>query len=268
MKLRKLVATGFKSFADRTEFEFGDGISCIVGPNGCGKSNVVDAVKWVLGEQSAKSLRGSEMMDVIFNGSSTRRVSGHAEVTLVFDNSDKLLEPNVPGYDIAGGGDISVTRRLFRSGQSEYLINKSLFRLKDVLEMFLDTGIGVHAYGVSEQGHVEVFLQASHEERRAIFDEASGISKYKARKKETLRKLDRVEQNLLRLTDVLGEVERRLRSIKYQAGKARNYQVYVARLNELKSLHLLSRYHLLLQQRRSLESDLDRNNDVLSACNT
>ncbi len=269
MKLKKLILSGFKSFADRTEFEFDDGISGVVGPNGCGKSNVVDAVKWVLGEQSAKSLRGSEMMDVIFNGSSARRAAGSAEVTLVFDNIHGQLSPpekNLPSKDYQGNV-VSVTRKLFRSGQSEYLINKVPARLKDIREMFLDTGIGNNAYGVIEQGQVEGFLQASHDERRLIFDEAAGISKYKARKKEAIRKIERVEQNLLRLEDILAEVEKRLRSIKYQAGKARNYQTYSQRLNELRSLHLLARYHQMRKQRAELESRLDRETDSLSAIN-
>ncbi|MDP7288287.1 MAG: AAA family ATPase, partial [Phycisphaerae bacterium] len=177
MKLKKLIMCGFKSFVDRTELEFDEGISCIVGPNGCGKSNVVDAMKWVLGEQSAKSLRGTEMLDVIFNGSSARRAAGSAEVTLVFDNSDGLLQ--LAFSDGSVSDVISVTRRLYRSGQSEYLINKAPCRLKDIREMFMDTGIGIDAYSVIEQGRVEVFLQASQDERRTIFDEAAGISKYK-----------------------------------------------------------------------------------------
>ncbi|MFP4054172.1 MAG: chromosome segregation protein SMC [Phycisphaerae bacterium] len=267
MKLKKLIVAGFKSFADRTEFEFDDGISCIVGPNGCGKSNVVDAMKWVLGEQSAKSLRGSEMMDVIFNGSSDRRASGSAEVTLVFENADGVLQPpeGVRKPSDAKDSDIvSITRRLYRSGQSEYLINKIPARLKDIREMFLDTGVGNNAYGVIEQGQVEGFLQASHEERRLIFDEAAGISKYKARKKEAIRKLDRVEQNLLRTTDVLAEVEKRLRSIKYQAGKARNYQTYSERLAELRSLHSLAKYHGYTRQRLQLQEKVDAEHDRLA----
>ncbi len=265
MKLKTLIVSGFKSFADRTEFEFDDGVSCIVGPNGCGKSNVVDALKWVLGEQSAKSLRGSEMMDVIFNGSANRRPSGSASVTLVFDNVCGTLQPPV---EVEGSGEVSITRRLFRSGQSEYLINKKVARLKDIREMFMDTGIGVDAYGVIEQGRVELFLQASHDERRAIFDEAAGISKYKARKRETLRKLDRVEQNLLRLNDILGEVDKRLRSIKYQAGKARNYQAYSERLKDLKGLHFLAQYHTLGRQRVELQKKLDGRSDALAAIGT
>ena len=267
MKLKKLILSGFKSFADRTEFEFDDGISCVVGPNGCGKSNIVDAVKWVLGEQSAKSLRGSEMMDVIFNGSATRRASGMAEVTLVFDNSSGLLQPNLPSETPVNGG-VSISRRLYRSGQSEYLINKVACRLRDVREMFMDTGVGVDAYSLIEQGRVEMFLQASQDDRRAIFDEAAGISKYKARKKEASRKLERVEQNLLRITDILGEVEKRLRSIKYQAGKARNYQAYSERLKELKSLYFLAQHHTLTEQRRSLQHKLDEGNDALASINT
>lgn len=267
MKLKKLIAYGFKSFADRTEFVFDEGISCIVGPNGCGKSNVVDAVRWVLGEQSAKSLRGSEMMDIIFSGSSARRPSGHAEVTLVFENADGVLQPNLPDQQ-SPPAQVAITRKLFRSGQSEYLINKITCRLRDIREMLMDTGVGAHAYAVIEQGQIDAFLQASHDERRAIFDEASGISKYKARKKETMRKLERVEQNMLRLGDVLGEVERRLRSIKYQAGKARNYQAYSEQLNELKSLFVLSQYHLFSQNRKELERTLDQGTDSLAAINT
>ena len=264
MKLKKLILAGFKSFADRTEFEFDDGISCVVGPNGCGKSNIVDAVKWVLGEQSAKSLRGSEMLDVIFNGSSTRRGSGMAQVTLVFDNDQGLLRPMIQGEEQICDV-ISLSRRLYRSGQSEYLINKQPCRLRDVREMLMDTGIGVDAYSVIEQGQVSAFLQASQDDRRAIFDEVAGISKYKARKREAMRKLERVEQNMLRLTDILAEVEKRLRSIKLQAGKARNYQIHAERLKELKSLHFLAQYYELTGHRRQLQSRLDTAHDALAA---
>jgi len=260
MKLTKLILSGFKSFADKTEFEFDDGISCIVGPNGCGKSNVVDAVKWVLGEQSAKSLRGSEMMDVVFNGSSSRRPAGGAEVTLVFDNSKGLLRPD--GSDGHPPADVvSVTRKLFRSGASEYLINKTPCRLRDIREMFMDTG---NAYSLVEQGRVERFLQASQDERRSIFDEAAGISKYKARKKEAQRKLERVEQNLLRVGDILAEVQKRLRSIKHQAGKARSYQTYSERLKDLRSLYFLANYHTMSVHRGELQKMLDAGSDTLA----
>ena len=256
MKLKKLILAGFKSFADRTAFDFDDGVSAIVGPNGCGKSNVVDAFKWVLGEQSAKSLRGSEMMDVIFNGCATRKPAGRAEVTLVFDNAEGVLRPNGDEGD-APPAEVAVGRRLYRNGQSEYLINKAPARLKDIREMFMDTGIGVDAYSLIEQGRVEVFLQSSQDDRRAIFDEAAGISRYKARRKEALRKLDRVEQNLLRLNDIQAEVEKRLRSIKQQAGKARNYQAYSERLKELRSLFFLAQYHKFQQQRDEVRRRLD-----------
>lgn len=264
MKLKKLILAGFKSFADRTEFEFDDGVSCVVGPNGCGKSNIVDAIKWVLGEQSAKSLRGGEMLDVIFNGSSSRNKSSQASVTLVFDNGDGLLQPSING-EIQATDMVSVTRRLFRSGQSEYLINNQPSRLRDVKDMFLDTGVGTNAYSIIEQGRVSQFLQASQEERRAFFDEAAGISRYKQRKKEALRKLERVEQNLLRLNDILAEVEKRLRSIKLQAGKARNYQTYSERLKELRSLFFLARYHTMKGRRREQEGSIDATTDRLSA---
>lgn len=263
MKLRRLILSGFKSFADRTELEFHDDITCIVGPNGCGKSNIVDAIKWVLGEQSAKSLRGAEMMDVIFNGSATRRASGAAEVTLVFADVEGALTPNIDRQRL-DGDLVSVTRRLYRGGHSEYLINNVLCRLRDVRDMFMDTGIGVDAYSVIEQGRVEMFLNASTQDRRGVFDEAAGISKYKARKKEALRKLERVDQDLFRVNDILGEVEKRLRSVKLQAGRARSHQTHTDRLKELKGLHYLANYHRLSQQRTELQTRLDAANDHLT----
>ena len=235
MELKRLEVFGFKSFADRTRFEFDSGITVIVGPNGCGKSNVVDAVKWVLGEQSPKSLRGREMADVIFAGSESRRSLGFAEATLTFDNSSGMLP-----IDTA---EVEVSRRLYRSGESEYLLNRKPCRLRDIRELFMDTGVGVDAYSLIEQGKVDVLLQSNPHERRLIFEEAAGISKYKAKRKEAERKLARTEQNLLRLGDILDEVERRLRSVKYQAGKARNYKQYTERLKELRVSYALNQYH-------------------------
>lgn len=257
MRLKKLVVHGFKSFADRTEFRFDHPITGIVGPNGCGKSNVVDAVKWVLGEQSAKSLRGDAMMDVIFNGSHTRKPAGMAEVTLVFENP-KRDDASADGCGRLLNLDtdeVSVGRRLFRDGTSEYQINGHTARLKDVRELFLDTGVGVDAYSVIEQGRVAALLEANPEERRQIFEEAAGISKFKVKKKEAQRKLEKTEQNLSRVQDIVDEVDRRLRSVKVAAGKARNYQEYAARLNELRLTYSLREYHGLFSQIQTLEAE-------------
>ncbi len=263
MKLKSLTLAGFKSFADKTTFDFHDGVTCVVGPNGCGKSNVVDAIKWVLGEQSPKSLRGGEMLDVLFNGTSQRRSAGYAEVTLTFEDVAGVLRlPGAEGEE--ANHAVTVGRRLYRNGESEYLVNKQVVRLRDIREMFMDTGIGVRAYSLIEQGKVETFLQASPTDRRVVFDEAAGISKYKSRKREALRRLERVEQNLLRLTDILAEVQKRLRSIKYQAGKARSYQAYSARLKELRALFSLAEYHRLSLQRKQLQGECDGLADKLA----
>ena len=234
MILEKIVLDGFKSFADKTDFSFNQQITAIVGPNGCGKSNVVDALKWVLGEQSTKSLRSGQMADVIFSGSAARKPIGMAEVNLHFSQASLLgLEQD----------ELVISRRLYRSGESEYLINNKVCRLRDIRELFMDTGIGVRAYSIIEQGQIAQLLTASKVDRRIIFEEAAGISKYKAQKKETLRKLERTEQNLLRLADIVGEVQKQLRSIKLQAGKARSYLQYSQRLKELRVSFSLAQYH-------------------------
>ena len=202
--LKRLELVGFKSFADKTQFEFAAGITGVVGPNGSGKSNVVDAVRWVLGEQSAKSLRGGEMTDVIFNGSATRRSLGLAEVTMTFDNRRRALATEAD--------EVQITRRVYRSGEGEYLINGHACRLKDIKDLFLGSGAGTDAYCIIEQGRVDVLLQASTKDRRTIFEEAAGISRFKAKKTETLRRLERVDQNLQRLRDIVEEVEKQLRT--------------------------------------------------------
>src|SRR5688572_2886618 len=252
MRLKKLILHGFKSFADRTEFVFDAPIVGIVGPNGCGKSNVVDGFKWVLGEQSAKSLRGEAMLDCIFNGSGGRKAAGMAEVTLVFENpkreSDGLRTLNL---DV---DEVSVGRRLFRDGTSEYQINNQTARLKDVRELFLDTGVGVDAYSVIEQGRVSALLEANPEERRLIFEEAAGISKFKQRKKESVRKLEKVDQNLLRVNDIVEEVDKRLRSVKIQAGRARTFKEHNDRLVELRLSYALHEYHAHHGQLADLQS--------------
>ena len=247
LRLRKLVVEGFKSFADKVEFAFDAPIVGIVGPNGCGKSNVVDAIKWVLGEQSAKSLRGGAMLDVIFNGAAGRPAGNAAEVTLVFEN---------PGADdgsrrLAIDSDtVSVGRILLRDGTSHYKLNGKNARLKDVRELFLDTGVGVDAYSVIEQGRVAQMLDANPSDRRAIFEEAAGVSRFKLQAKEAGQKLDRTETNLDRLSDVLEELERRLRSVKLAAGKARSYQELVARLESLRLKAALHEYHTLVTRQR------------------
>ena len=204
--LKALEIVGFKSFADRTRFEFPPGITVVVGPNGSGKSNIVDAIKWVLGEQSVKSLRGQEMADVIFNGSGSRRAMNSAEITLSFDNTKRQLPVDAP--------EVQITRRVYRGGEGEYLINRSPARLRDIRDLLSGTGMGSQAYSVIEQGKVDVLLQSSAQDRRVIFEEAAGISRFKVRKVEALRRLERVQQNLLRLSDIIDEVEGRLRSVR------------------------------------------------------
>lgn len=238
--LKRLELVGFKSFADRTWFSFPPGLTAIVGPNGSGKSNVVDAVKWILGEQSAKSLRGGEMADVIFNGSSSRRALGVAEVTLTFDNTVRKLNSDA--------AEIAVTRRVHRDGTGEYLINGQQSRLKDVRELFLGSGAGSSAYCIIEQGRVDALLQAGPRDRRAIFEEAAGISRFKAKKQEALRKLEHTADNLTRLRDILGEVEARLRRVRLDAEKARKFQEYGGRLRDLRLGLGLREYHSLTEQ--------------------
>ena len=225
--LKALELVGFKSFADRTRFDFPDGITVIVGPNGSGKSNIVDAIKWVLGTQSAKSLRGKDMADVIFKGSQGRGPAGTAEATIIFDNSAGTLPVDTP--------EVRVTRRVFRSGEGEYLINNQPCRLKDVKDLIRGTGIGIDAYSLIEQGKVDRMLQANAKDRRAIFEEAAGISRFKAKKVEAERRLARVQQNLVRLGDIVDEVATRLQSLKSQASKAERYRQANDRLRELRT---------------------------------
>jgi chromosome segregation protein len=257
MRLEKIVLDGFKSFADKTEFKFDLSITAIVGPNGCGKSNVVDAVKWVLGEQRVKSLRSGQMADVIFSGSSSRKPAGTAEVSLFISNTMGRLPIEAD--------EVQITRRIYKSGESEYRINNKMCRLKDVRELFMDTGVGARAYSIIEQGQVEQLLNASKTDRRAIFEEAAGISKYKAHKNEALRKLERTEQNLLRLADILGEVQKQLRSVKLQAGKARNYLQYSQRLKELQVNYSLVEYHKITTTSAEKKTDLEQIEEQFAA---
>ncbi len=246
--LKALELVGFKSFADRTRFEFGPGVTVVVGPNGSGKSNVVDAIKWVLGEQSIKSLRGKEMTDVIFNGSASRKPLNAAQVTLSLDNSSGFLPIEA--------GDVHVGRGVYRSGEGEYLINRTPTRRKDVRDLLAGSGIGVGSYCIIEQGKVDNLLQSSPRERRVIFEEAAGISRFKAKKVETQRRLERVEQNLVRLKDIVDEVESRLRSVRMQAAKANRYRDATSRLQELRTQVGLADWRRLSAQLAAIETGL------------
>ena len=217
MRLKSIEMTGFKSFADKTYVEFGNGITAIVGPNGSGKSNISDAVRWVMGEQSAKSLRSGNMQDVIFSGTQKRKPLGFAEVTLVVDNSDRALKID---YD-----EVAVTRRVFRSGEGEYFINKTAVRMKDIHELFMDTGIGRDGYSIISQGRVAEILSNKPEERRQMFEEASGITKYRYRKEEAQRKLARTTENIVRLNDIITELENQVEPLRIQSEKAKKYLI-------------------------------------------
>src|SRR5437660_4737114 len=242
MHLQSIELLGFKSFADKTIFNFHQGITAIVGPNGCGKSNVLDAVRWVLGEQSAKSLRGDEMADVIFNGTDSRKPVGFAEVSLTLSDCSREL-----GVD---WNEVRVTRRVYRDGTSEYLLNKIVCRLRDIQNLFADTGVARSAYSMMEQGKIDLVLSSRPEDRRAVFEEAAGITKYKMQKREALRKLEATEANLLRIGDIIKEVKRQIGSLQRQAGKARRYQALHADLRVLET-------HYSRKQLDALEADLD-----------
>ncbi len=225
MYFKKIEMIGFKSFADRTVIEFNGGFTAIVGPNGCGKSNVSDAIRWVLGEQSAKSLRGDNMQDVIFKGTEKRKSLSYCEVTLTFDNTDRFF--NI-AYD-----ELSITRKLYRSGESEYLINKNTCRLRDITDILFDSGIGKNGYSVIGQGKVSEIVDEKPEERRTMFEEAAGIAKFKARKDEAERKLERTRENLVRIDDIRSEIERQMGPLKKQAEDAKKYLEYKGQLKDL-----------------------------------
>jgi chromosome segregation protein len=250
MHLQSLELFGFKSFADRTVFNFHEGVTAIVGPNGCGKSNVLDAVRWALGEQSAKSLRGEEMADVIFNGAETRKAVGFAEVSLTF--TDCAEELGIEWHDVR------VTRRVYREGNSEYLLNKTTCRLRDIQNIFADTGIARAAYSMMEQGRIDMILSSRPEDRRVVFEEAAGITKYKTQKREALRKLEATEANLLRIGDVIKEVKRQIGSLQRQAGKARRYQALHADLRVLETHHARKELDSFEREYAACREEIDR----------
>ncbi|MBI5384294.1 MAG: chromosome segregation protein SMC [Verrucomicrobia bacterium] len=239
MYLKNLTMLGFKSFADKTSLNFQPGVTAIVGPNGCGKSNVSDAIRWVLGEQSAKALRGGEMADVIFNGTDARKPLGMAEVSLTIgDVDDAHLQ--AAGVEVAFN-EVTVTRRIFKDGGSEYFLNKVPCRLKDIQQLFMGTGMGRTSYSIMAQGNITQLLSSKPEDRRLVFEEAAGITKFKSQKKEALRKLEYTEQNLLRVADLIREVKRQIGSLQRQAGKARRYKQLSLELQHLDTQ--LARHH-------------------------
>jgi len=248
MYFKKLEICGFKSFADRTKFEFEPGISAIVGPNGCGKTNVVDAIRWVLGSQSPRELRAGKMEDVIFNGSQSRKPSNYTEVSLTIDNSDSSLSLDYP--------EVVVTRRLYRSGESEYLINKQKVRLKDIIDLFLDSGLGAGSYAILEEARVKFILHSRPEERRELFEDAAEIGRYQYRREEAVRRLDKTRLNLSRLNDVLAEVNRQTKAVGYQVRKAKIYEKYTERLTGLKIQRLLCDYRSYSKDLSSVSAEV------------
>ncbi|HTY86236.1 MAG TPA: chromosome segregation protein SMC [Candidatus Acidoferrum sp.] len=231
MYLKNLTVFGFKSFADKTALNFQPGVTAIVGPNGCGKSNVSDAIRWVLGEQSAKALRGGEMADVIFTGTDGRKPMGMAEVSLTLGDMD-ADHLRAAGVEVTYN-EATITRRIFRDGNSEYFVNRTPCRLKDIQQLFMGTGVGRTSYSILAQGHITQILSSKPEDRRMIFEEAAGITKYKSQKREALRKLEYTEQNLLRIADLIREVKRQIGSLQRQAGKARRYKQISQELQHL-----------------------------------
>jgi chromosome segregation protein len=250
MRVRRLEINGFKSFADRTVLDFPEAMCAVVGPNGCGKSNVVDAIRWVLGEQSAKQLRGHNMGDVIFAGSQGRKDVGAAEVSLILENNGSISHPQ-----FADLPEIMITRRLFRSGDSDYLINKMPCRLKDIQQLLMDTGLGNRAYSIIEQGRVSAFIEARPEERRLWVEEAAGITRYKNQKKVSLRKMERAKDNLDRLSDILHEVETQMNRLQRQAKKAQRHKELRTKIREL-DLNIASyEYDRLTRELQDLEAE-------------
>lgn len=256
MKIRRLEIIGFKSFVDKVSLEFPDGITGVVGPNGCGKSNIVDAIRWVIGEQSAKNLRGRSMEDVIFGGSESRKPLGMAEVSIVFSMEDGRVPVKYMNYS-----EVQVTRRYFRDGDSEYLMNKTPCRLLDITELFMDTGIGAKAYSVIEQGKIGMILHAKPEERRFLIEEAAGVTKFKSRKKVALKKIEVTRQNLLRLSDIISEIKRQLSALQRQAKKAERFREYREELKEIELLFAAVRIIALQEELEQAVGELSSLNE-------
>ena len=250
MYLRQLEIFGFKSFAQKTQLDFPHGVAAVVGPNGCGKSNILDAIRWALGEQSAKALRGGEMSDVIFNGADSRAAVGVAEVSMTFGDCEGDLGTEY--------NEVRITRRVYRDGRGEYLLNKTVCRLRDIQELFMDTGIGRSAYSIMEQGKIDLILSSRPEDRRAIFEEAAGITKYKSQRREAARKLENTEGNLLRLNDILAEVKRQLNALQRQAAKARRHQALTTDLRMLDTHFSHDQFGRLDHELKAINEELGR----------
>lgn len=248
MKIKRLDIAGFKSFVDKVSFDFQQGITGIVGPNGCGKSNVVDAIRWAMGEQSARNLRGRSMEDIIFGGSEFRKPLGMAEVSMVFATDDGRVPAKYLNYS-----EIQITRRLYRDGESEYFLNKTPCRLMDITELFMDTGVGARAYSIIEQGKIGMILHSKPEERRFIIEEAAGVTKFKARKQVALRKIDLTRQNLLRIGDILSEIKRQLNSLQRQVKKAERFREYREELREIEIHASVRRFTALDAEKERVE---------------
>src|SRR5262245_19474865 len=264
MHIKKLEISGFKSFVDRTVIHFDHDVIGIVGPNGCGKSNIVDALRWCMGEQSAKHLRGRSMDDVIFSGSESRPAHGLAEVILTFDNADSAYAASLP-ETYRDYPEIAVARRLYRDGTSEYLINNVQVRLRDITELFLGTGVGTKAYSIVEQGRIGQIVSARPEDRRLFIEEAAGVTKYKQRRKQAERKMELTRQNLARVSDIVREIERSSASLERQVQKAERYKAARA---ELQDLVLYDASHQLLEftvVERVHQSGLDEHGASLEA---
>jgi len=251
--LKSIEMYGFKSFAERAEIKFNNEIVGIVGPNGSGKSNITDAVRWVLGEQSAKVLRGSKMEDLIFSGTDRRKQLGMAEVSLTFDNKDGKLPIEY--------NEVIVKRRVYRSGESEYLINNNLCKLRDIKELFMDTGIGIDGYSIIGQGRIDSILNSKSDERRKIFEEAAGIVKYKTRKENTEKKLENTNKNILRVEDILDELETRIEPLKIEAEKAKKYDEFYG---ELRGMEI----SLFMEEIEIINGKIKENKEKLSAIET
>jgi chromosome segregation protein len=264
MKIKRIDIIGFKSFVDKVSLDFPAGITVIVGPNGCGKSNIVDAIRWVMGEQSAKNLRGRQMEDIIFGGSESRKPLGMAEVSLVFSTDDGRVPSRYLNYS-----EIQVTRRLFRDGESEYLLNRTPCRLLDIAELFMDTGVGAKAYSIIEQGKIGMILLSKPEDRRFLIEEAAGVTKFKTRKQVALKKIEITRQNLLRIGDIIAEIKRQLNALQRQAKKAEKFREYREELKEIE-LQFAARSFVAMEKEKELASAAlaqlnDRNAELSSS---